>query len=283
MASSQLTDSVIFQDLLSEESADASEIFFEAANEKSVGYRTQTGDVVVVNQNQLVENSTGGVVWETSYFLATFLETSDAHRKAGMSVLEVGAGCGLLGLVLAHLGCNVICTECTENFDVLHKNIRGFDEKVNRVCKGSISAELLRWEVPSDKDAFSRTKFDLIVGTDVIFSAALVSPLLSTMHSFSNEDTVIWLCFQIRCADAHAELMKIAPSFFDVIDDFSDALKETPGCCSARQLDCWLLRLSSPRLISHTSDSIEDQLVSARNSTSKTKKPRYSSNRDPNS
>jgi hypothetical protein len=40
-----------------------------------------------------------------------------------MQVLEVGAGCGLLGLVLARLGCDVTLTEAPVVMDYLTSNV----------------------------------------------------------------------------------------------------------------------------------------------------------------
>ena len=62
---------------------------------------------------------TGGSVWESSEILARVLVAKAAELVAGKRVLEVGSGCGLVGLTAAALGAeeayltdNVTCTPC---------------------------------------------------------------------------------------------------------------------------------------------------------------------------
>jgi hypothetical protein len=93
---------------------------FELANAPVVSYRTRGGGSVTIRQDRDARVHTGGIVWETSYLLATALEHSPgALRRPGATgpgaaaatVLEVGAGCGLLGMVLARAGCDVTLSE----------------------------------------------------------------------------------------------------------------------------------------------------------------------------
>ena len=54
---------------------------------------------------------------ETAYLLATYLEAT-GQIDCGSSVLEIGAGCGLLSLILGHSGCSVVATEALETLPV---------------------------------------------------------------------------------------------------------------------------------------------------------------------
>lgn len=70
---------------------------------------------------------------------------------------------------------------------------------------------------------------------------SMVVPLLQTLWRCANSSTVCWLCGQVRCPDAHAALMREAPSWFgDVqllpLDDFP----------FAAELECFLLQLQAP-------------------------------------
>ena len=74
-------------------SRDAAEVFFNLANDQRVAYRTASGHLVTVRQDPDVEDSTGGIVWETAYLLATFLEgrPDNGLPAPQSSVLELGA------------------------------------------------------------------------------------------------------------------------------------------------------------------------------------------------
>ena len=102
--------------------------------------------------------------------------------------------------------------------------------------------------------------FDVIVGTDVIFNQTLVEPLLRCMHRFSHAGTVVWLCLQERCADAHRELLDVAPRYFQVTDE-SEKLGATKGCESAGDLDVILLRLKPREAQSWTETRVQSSTL----------------------
>jgi hypothetical protein len=84
--------------------------------------------------------------------------------------------------------------------------------------------------------------FDIIVGTDVVFAASLVAPLLATIHTFSHATTRTFLCLQERCAAAHKELLATASDQF-VLTDRSARLPLLEGCGYAKELECHLFEL----------------------------------------
>eukprot|EP01043_Picozoa_sp_COSAG02_P104459 COSAG02_NODE_40455_length_405_cov_1.009804_1_plen_134_part_11 len=92
---------------------------FELANAPAVTYRCQGGQHITVRQDRTAKVHTGGIVWETAFLLALFLEQQQQKNNkkkqsqaaapsvvGARHVLEVGAGCGLLGMVLAAAGCD---------------------------------------------------------------------------------------------------------------------------------------------------------------------------------
>mmetsp|Transcript_13555 Transcript_13555/g.20224 ORF Transcript_13555/g.20224 Transcript_13555/m.20224 type:complete len:467 (-) Transcript_13555:638-2038(-) len=226
---------------------------------------------VTVKQDSACGSHTGGIVWETSYLLATFLleryrekshsTTINDDRYALGRVLELGSGCGMLGLILAASGlCQVVVsTETTEVMHNLRKNIQS-----NIICRddkstsslsaspccppGSIVPRQLRWDnietdIESGEGDLSPHSFDTIIGTDVVFTTTLVKPLLQTMRKMSHKNTLIYLCLQIRCADSHGLLLKEAPKFGFCIQDCSEQeLKQLDSCSWGLEMECKLLR-----------------------------------------
>ena len=161
-------------------------------------------------------------------------------------VLEVGAGCGLLGLVLSRLGCDVTLTEVPEALQNLKLNVKANMEDSEEGEERRARAVQLDWTSDSDVMAVGKgmeAGYDVVVGTDVVFSKALVDPLLRCIHSLSGPHTTVWLCLNERCRDAHAELLNRASLFFDLVDR-SEQLRETDGCSSAEELELFLFRLT---------------------------------------
>ena len=120
------------------------------------------------------QDCTGGIVWETAYLLATYLEhhQGDDWRRstASPTVLELGAGCGMLGLVLARGGCDVTLTEVPVAMGNLSANTKACMGGKEGPCPGQVAAQQLRWDVPEDLEAFGGKAFDLILATDCVFS-----------------------------------------------------------------------------------------------------------------
>eukprot|EP00984_Skeletonema_dohrnii_P013884 scaffold5807_cov114-Skeletonema_dohrnii-CCMP3373.AAC.10 len=121
---------------------DAASLFFELANAELIGYRvandsssaTENDAMVIIKQHSDAKAHTGGIIWETSYLLAAFLSSKfgldrnkvDGDRECPLGkTLEIGAGCGMLGLILAatKLASRVVMTEAAEVMDILTENV----------------------------------------------------------------------------------------------------------------------------------------------------------------
>lgn len=174
--------------------------------------------------------------------LAHFLVTRYAEGSPPKTVIEVGAGCGFLGIALAHeWGSRVTVTDLSEALPTCRANV-----ELNKSAE-LVDVQLQRWDHPEDTEAIRRSMDcppQLIVGTDVVFCTRLVRPLLESIHALAGAETTIYLCIQARCPDAHAELMRSVPLYFDLHDDTAD-LRAQSGWCGelATEMECLLLRL----------------------------------------
>ena len=222
---------VHFQAALAAWRGPVAELFFELANAPAVRFAVPggRGEVSVV-QDPTVADCTGGVVWETALMMAQLL-----CRDPGLlgsrrpRVLELGAGCGLLGVALARAGCDVLLTEAAPAMGNLRRNVAG--------RRGAAAAELHWGEAPPGG-------VDAVVGTDVVFSAALVRPMLETARAALPPGGALWLCLQRRCEAAHGALLAAAPTLFEGVSDETARLHADPTVGpAARELECLLLRL----------------------------------------
>jgi Lysine methyltransferase len=251
---------------------DASDALFELANAPELGYRVvrkinrreeeeDEGEAGVIYIHQDVSacgRHTGGIVWETCFLLLEYLSlpvTSDggdenSQKDLGRS-LEVGAGCGLLGQVLAARGqCHsILLTEAPDVLPNLKANVARNASFIDKVGGSSLECCGLDW-VESEESQRRRhptlltSAFDTILGTDVIFAPHLVGPLLDTLWRFSHPRTQIYLCVQVRCPTSHQMFLDEAPGRGFALTDLTNELQRHPTCAWGADLECHLFLLT---------------------------------------
>lgn len=266
---------VVFQDELLkhehyDDDDDPSLAFFELANAPVVAYRLLTTDdtdgvLVRVRQNSNAQTHTGGVVWETSYLLLEYLLQGPSSSSLSLGrVVEVGAGCGLLGIALAaaHRATEVTLTEVDLVLPLLRENAKRNQALVeSRRDTGrkhhdavQLRARRLDWtrcERDAGRAGLEPHSVDTILGTDVVFAPELVEPLWRTLRYLSHARTVIYLCVQIRCAVSHGILLNEASSYGFVMrqitnDDDDDDDEKTAATLPpwAMKMECFLFRIT---------------------------------------
>lgn len=163
---------------------------------------------------------TGGTVWESGVILAHYLPVYAAaaagQRASGEAswadcrVLELGSGCGLVGLAAAALGAKqVVLTD-----QVLHQarmnrdaNFADADNQVQlrQLIWSETSAKVLQSLcAPSDADQMQEeclAPFDLLLGSDILYSEANHGALAQTIVALSGPATVVLLCTPIGQAN----------------------------------------------------------------------------------
>jgi predicted nicotinamide N-methyase len=257
---------LIFQDVVKAQQGgdDALSLaFFELANAEIVGFRLSAVHlkrnardwVISARQDSSASSGdhTGKIVWETSYLLLNFLLARG--DKLG-KILEVGAGCGLLGQVLAasKYAKKVVLTECDAVMENLERNVeRNESVLAKKKDKPLAVARQLNWLSPrKDMARFPKDlqehSFDTIVGTDVVYTPSLVEPLLSTLRIMAHDKTIVYLCLQIRCEDSHKLLLRLASEHHWKVDDISQELSSMPSCSWGLDMECKLLKLTTTDL-----------------------------------
>ena len=170
-----------YAELVQTHGADA---FFELANAPKFAFEN-----LVLAQDANAREHCGGIVWESAFCLAKYLRERSVglvrSSKRGKKALEVGCGCGLLGLVLARDFAfdEVVMTDQSRVLE----NVTRENVEMNRKEIGGAATALhvmaLDWEVEEELKAVSeRGPFDVVVGTDVLFSVHLVAPLLRVIE-----------------------------------------------------------------------------------------------------
>ncbi|XP_052814343.1 protein N-lysine methyltransferase METTL21A-like [Mya arenaria] len=131
------------------------------------------------------------VVWDAAEVLACYLEshTEVVHDR---SVIELGAGAGLVGMVTALLGGQITITDREEVIEYLRSIV---EKNVPEESLDRVSIQPLDWT--KDLASFSQT-FDVILGADIVYIEEVFEDLLKTLIKLSRKDTLILLSCRIR-------------------------------------------------------------------------------------
>lgn len=121
-----------------------------------------------------------GLIWASGTALAELMLTQDVSDKR---VLEVGCGIGLASLVLNHREADITATD-------IHPEADGFMQENTRINQDrSIPFTRTSW---SDGDT-GLGKFDLIIGSDLLYERSHVIPLSNFIDQHAGEECEIIL------------------------------------------------------------------------------------------
>uniref|UniRef100_A0ACD5ZBD8 Uncharacterized protein n=1 Tax=Avena sativa TaxID=4498 RepID=A0ACD5ZBD8_AVESA len=168
----------------------------------------------------------GTTVWDASMVFAKFLEKNSRKGRfcpsklKGKRAIELGAGCGLAGLGMALLGCDVVTTDQVEVLPLLMRNVERNKSWIAQSNPdsgsfGTVTVAELDW---GNKEHIRAVEppFDYIIGTDVVYSEQLLQPLLETIIALSGPKTKVLLGHEIRSTTVHEQMMEMWKSNFNV-------------------------------------------------------------------
>ncbi len=177
----------------------------------------------------------GSLIWEGCAALMVHLLTrapsgsmTSAASLAGLSVLELGAGVGILGCLAAQLGArDVLITDRAEILHVIERNIGA-----NRVQSRAKGMEL-EWGAHEAEAASAKAvvvvagaPFDVILASDVIYNLSAAFLLLETLIQLSDSHTLILIAYRER-DPAEAAWFARADSVFEIsIEEMHTRWKE---------------------------------------------------------
>ncbi|KAM3245246.1 hypothetical protein ACQJBY_056517 [Aegilops geniculata] len=168
----------------------------------------------------------GTTVWDASMVFAKFLEKNSRKGRfcpsklKGKRAIELGAGCGLAGLGMALLGCDVVTTDQVDVLPLLMRNVERNKSWIAQSNPdsgsfGSVTVAELDW---GNKEHIRAVEppFDYIIGTDVVYSEHLLQPLLETIIALSGPKTKVLLGYEIRSTTVHEQMMEMWKINFNV-------------------------------------------------------------------
>lgn len=128
-------------------------------------------------------------IWEASAVLAQYM--ADLPVDADRRILELGSGLGVAGIAAAVLGHDMTLTEYNPDaLNFLHANaqLNGCD---------STQVLYLDWFDPQ-----LQGKFDLIIGSEIVYQESAVDALESLFHNYLNPKGKVVLAERVRSTGA---------------------------------------------------------------------------------
>ncbi|KIW25856.1 uncharacterized protein PV07_08993 [Cladophialophora immunda] len=170
-------------------------------------------------------------IWDASLgFLAYFAQALSTSPVDGMSmlaalfksskvrrlrVLELGAGCGIVGIALAQLvKCDLLLTDLEDAQEILASNIRC----AAPMAGSTVRSEVLDWA--SSLDDSSNANYDLILVSDCIYNPDSSLHLVETLRQLAarTPETLILVGFKRRHTEDDLFFARMRKANFDTVE-----------------------------------------------------------------
>ncbi|XP_029874657.1 protein N-lysine methyltransferase METTL21A isoform X2 [Aquila chrysaetos chrysaetos] len=152
------------------------------------------------------------VVWDAAVVLCAYLETGGIDL-GDRSVIELGAGTGLLGIVATLL-------DRAAALEFLESNVQA---NLPSELRPRAVVKELTWG--KDLGNFPPGAFDFILGADIVYLEETFAELLQTLEHLCSEQTVILLSCRIRYERDH-KFLKMLRGHFSVYEVHYDSSKD---------------------------------------------------------
>jgi len=180
-----------------------------------------------VKNGQRLELPFWAKIWPTSILLSYVLHK--IPRQKGDSLLEIGAGMGICGLVAAKLGFDVIISDIDEDSLMI--------SKIN-IIKNNLSENAKVKKIDFTRDRLEK-KFKYIIGSEVLYRQEHYRPLIKFFLNHMDKDSTV-----ILAKDYHLKakkFFKLAKDYF-AVDEKYIGFKEVGNDKGERHL-CSIIRL----------------------------------------
>ncbi|KAF2846333.1 hypothetical protein T440DRAFT_458688 [Plenodomus tracheiphilus IPT5] len=167
-----------------------------------------------------LRNGCGGMLWPAGMVLGKYMLQKHQSDLADKTILELGAGGGLVGLTVA-LGCRfqgrLHITDQEPMFDLMKRNIdlNGLNSRV--------VASIYDWGTPTPSHLPRHP--DVILAAECVYFEPAFPLLQQTLKDLIGEKTVCYFCFKRR-RRADLTFMKTARKMFHVEEVTDDPDKD---------------------------------------------------------
>jgi hypothetical protein len=175
------------------------------------------GDLIVEQRKALGK---GGFCWDAAFILGEHViahqdewncrsaNRSHENDQEMTTVLELGAGTGLCGLMVAKAtSANVLLTDLPELLGLMKDNLQR-----NHPYQSNVEARTLQW---GNKADYQGAPYNVILGADIVASLYDPVALAHTLYDLSGPDTKIYISSKSRLDKPHEEFDAEMNRLFD--------------------------------------------------------------------
>ncbi|KAJ5319426.1 hypothetical protein N7541_006203 [Penicillium brevicompactum] len=165
-----------------------------------------------------IKNGCGGQLWPAGMALAKYLLCRHATDLSDKTIVELGAGAGLVGLAMArgcHLENPIYLTDQEPMLSLMNDNIQ-----LNNLGPNATAA-ILNWGEPIPHQIPSKP--DVIIAADCVYFEPAFPLLITTLQELLGPNSVCYFCYKRR-RRADQRFMKMAKKAFDM-----ELITDDPG------------------------------------------------------
>lgn len=162
-------------------------------------------------------------MWPASTTLAYYL-IKNKEILSGKTVLELGSGTGLTGLIASLYSKHITLTDHNKVvLDLLEDNSKNTifftksnDDYVSQPTLNNINVIKLDWGNEDDINQFNRNSFKIIIGSDIIYWYDAINPLLETVDALLSydSDSIFILAYKTRAKNSEKHFYNSASQKF---------------------------------------------------------------------
>ncbi|MCQ2816064.1 MAG: protein N-lysine methyltransferase family protein, partial [archaeon] len=166
-----------------------------SADYRNANYKTILINIPEIEKKLKVKQNytlgKGGIFWDGSYFLTKYILSKILKDSKIKNVLELGAGTALPSLACLCKGLNVITTDLQKFMPFINEIFEMNKNEFNKESKYKIIP--LDWTNEDNIKEIKTNceKFDLIIGSELIYLDDVFDDLIKVLKEFSDSNTII--------------------------------------------------------------------------------------------
>lgn len=171
-----------------------------------------------------IEGEVNSVVWDASLTLAAYLLQLNKNKPdllKDKTVIELGSGIGLCGMVAATLGADALLTDLEAALKLLKHNV---EENKKKFPAWKIQVQEFLWSKETAEELCKDRKFDYILLADCIYYKDSIEPLIDALRVLVKDGTTVIFTQELRESRIQINLFK---QFLSMAKDFL-IIKEVP-------------------------------------------------------